>query len=133
MRSLELQEAVFARLNGSADLKAIASAVYDHVPEGAVFPYVVVGEDLASPFHIDDSLDTDHVATVHTWSRYRGQSETKQIQQTVYAALHRNPLTVADAEYVDCNVETEESFLDDDGLTRHGVQRFRFLIDDIVR
>lgn len=133
MRSLELQEAIYARLNETAALKAIADAVYDHVPQDAAFPYVVVGEDLATPANVDDSLDTDHVAQVHTWSRYRGRTETKQIQQTVYNALHRKPLTVENANYVDCNMESEESFLDDDGLTRHGVQLFRFFLDEVTQ
>ncbi len=133
MRSWELQKAIHARLDETPALKAIADAVYDHVPQDAAFPYVVVGEDLATPAHVDDSLDTDHMATIHTWSRYRGRAETKQLQQTVYNALHRKPLTVENANYVDCNIESEENFLDDDGLTRHGVQRFRFFLDEVTQ
>lgn len=133
MRSWDLQQAIYDRLTGYADLMAIATAVYDHVPQDAVFPYVVIGEDIANPHSVDDSLDTDHVLTVHAWSRYRGEKETKQIQQATYAALHREPLTVASSVYVDCEIESQETFLDDDGLTQHGVQRFRVLLDDIVR
>jgi hypothetical protein len=132
VRTWELQRAIVDRLADDAAVMAIATGVFDHVPQGATFPYVVIGDDLASAVDTDDTLNADHVVTVHTWSRYRGQKETKQLQQAVYAALHRGALTVASAVYVDCQAETQESFLDDDGLTRHGVQRFRVLLDEVT-
>jgi hypothetical protein len=143
MRALELQEAIYARLTGFAALTAIATGgIHDHVPQDVAFDedddddelpdaYVVVGDDTATPADTDTTVNTDHVATVHTWSRYRGFKETKQMQQAIYDALHRNPLTVSGAVYIDCSVVFQENFLEPDGLTRHGVQRFMFLIDEV--
>lgn len=132
MRSWELQQAVKSRLATWPALAALSASVYDHTPKDVDFPYVVIGQDLATPFEVDDVLDADHAVTLHQWSRYRGQKEVKQMQQASYSALHRNPLTVTDATYVDCNLQSEENFLDDDGLTRHGVQRFIFLLDEVT-
>ena len=138
MRAWELQQAVHDRLKAWPAIVALGAAVHDHVPQNdnaddaEAFPYFVIGEDSAEPFNTDDELDSDHVVTLHQWSRYRGTKEIKQMQQGSYAALHRNPLTVVDATYVDCHLETEDNFMDDDGLTRHGVQRFRFLLDEVT-
>jgi hypothetical protein len=132
MRSWELQQAVNARLSGFAALTAIAvGGIHDHAPQDVEFPYVIIGENIATPADTDTTVNTDQTATVHTWSRYRGLSEIKRMQQATYDALHRNPLTVAGAVYIDCSVILEENFLEPDGLTRHGVQRFMFLIDEV--
>lgn len=132
MRAWELQQSIKSRLASWPALAALSASVHDHTPQDADFPYVVIGEGLVTPFNVDDVLDGDHVVTLHQWSRYRGQKEVKQMQQASYSALHRNPLTVAGATYVDCHLQSEENFLDDDGLTRHGVQRFIFLLDEVT-
>ena len=132
MRAWELQQAIRSRLTDSSEVaSAGVTAVYDHVPQCADFPYVVIGEDSGTPADTDDTLDADHIVTVHTWSRYRGRKQTKKIQQAVYDVLHRQPLSIGNAQFVDCTLESQETFLDADGLTRHGVQRFRILLDDV--
>lgn len=133
MRTWDLQTAVYDRLTSASALMALITGIHDHVPQGEEYPYVVIGEDLATNADTDDTLDSDHVVTVHTWSRYRGQKETKEIQQQIYSALHRKPLAVGNAVFVDCVQESQETFLDDDGLTRHGVQAFRVFLDDLER
>ena len=137
MRSWELQQAIHARLLTWPALVALGVGLHDHKPQGEEdpaegYPYNVIGEDLAAPFAVDDSVDSDHIVTIHQWSRYRGKKEVKQIQQANLEALHHNPFEVADGIYVDCNIQTTENFTDDDGLTRHGVQKFVFLIDGVT-
>lgn len=125
-----LQEAIYSRLNGFAGLTALIDAVYDHVPQDPTFPYVQIGEDTAIPFDTHDSSGSDNTVTIHSWSRYRGKKEIKDIQRQVYLALHRFALSVTGVDTVDCQWEFADSFLDDDGLTRHGVQRFRVMLDE---
>ncbi len=130
MKTWELQQALYARIQ-SAMGPFSATGVYDHVPQGAALPYIVIGDDLATPADTDDSCDSEHAVTIHTWSASRGQRETKEIQQAIYAALHREPMLIAGAVVVGCHLESQETFLDEDGLTRHGVQRFRVLLDGV--
>ena len=130
MRSWDLQQALYARIKSAMGPRS-ATGVYDHVPQDAQMPYVVVGDDIATPDDTDDSCDSQHGITIHTWSAHRGQRETKEIQQAIYAALHRESLLVGSAVVVDCHLESQETFLDEDGLTRHGVQRFRVLLDGV--
>ncbi len=129
MTRAALQTALYARLANYAPLSALADAVYDHVPQDAAFPYVQVGEIDGTEWDTDTSLGSDDTVTIHVWSRYRGRLETHQIQDAIYGALHRHALAVDGAHVVTVEFEFADSLLDPDGLTRHGVQRFRVLLN----
>lgn len=120
-----LQQAVFDRLSTYPDIPT----VYDNVPVDAAFPYVVIGEDTHIPFDTDDSLGSESTLTLHTWSRYRGKKECKEIQALIYDALTRQSLVLDGFSLVTIEFEYSECLLDPDGITRHAVSRFRALID----
>lgn len=111
-------------------------AVYDHVPQpddggrGDAFPYVGVGDDTAIEWDADDSIGLEATVTLHTWSRYRGRAQCKSIQAAIKAALHRYDLPVASARTVLVNFDFEESLVEADGQTRHGVSRFRIIAEE---
>lgn len=120
-----LQAAVFDRLDGYPGI----DRVYDDVPKNANFPYVVIGEDTHVPFDTDDSTGCEATITIHVWSRYRGKKEAKQIQGLIYEALNREPLILEDHSLVTIEFEYSDVLLDPDGITRHGVQRFRAIVE----
>jgi hypothetical protein len=132
---LEIQKAVYNALSTNAPLMAVVKGVYDSVPQSedsgkdSDFPYVTVGDDTTLDWDTDTSLGKEATITIHTWSRYRGRTELKQIQGLVYNALHLVNLNVVGYDTVLCLSEFAESMMDPDGLTRHGVQRFRMIID----
>lgn len=138
MRSWELQQAIFARLNGFAGLTALAS-VHDEVPKTAGdndsqgYPYVKVGDDSeAEDFDTDDSIGAEHLVTIHTYSRENGARECKLIQRQIYEALHRVVLVVANVTtFVNGEIEFEDVDLEPSGLTRHGTTRYRALLDGV--
>lgn len=132
MSHAALQEAVFHRLSTYAPLTALVAGVHDHVPQDAAFPYCVIGEESATQWDTDTELGFDATFNVHTWSRYRGRLQAKQIMDRVYQALHRYELPVADAHVVTVEFDFADTLLDPDGLTRHGVQRFRVLFNQEV-
>lgn len=121
-----LQQAVYDALTGHAPLTA---PVYDNVPQGAAFPYVVVGEDSINEWDTDSETGALASVVVHTWSRGRGRKETKELQGHIYDALHRATLTGSGYNFVTIDLTSSESFLDPDGLTRHGVQSFNAIIE----
>ena len=134
-----MQQAVYGVLSTDTTLAVLGVTIYDHVHPRAEFPYIVIGQDFATPADTDDTLDADHFITIHTWDRieannsgHRGGYRIKQMQQACYAALHRQTLIVDGANFTDINGESAENFLDDDGLTRHGVQRFVILLDEVT-
>lgn len=134
MRAWALQVAIVGILRAHDPLMTIAvGGVHDHVRDDkSTFPYVVVGEGTATRDDTDDMVGAEHTVEIHAWSRYRGRRQVKEMQQEIYAALHRASMSVSDAIYIDCNLEFEETFLDPDGITRHGVQRFRVLLEEVM-
>lgn len=126
MMELEIQKAVYARLISTYDLNV---PVYDHVPQDAAFPYIVIGDSTAIQWDTDDSLGTESTITIHVWSRFRGREEVKEIQGQIYDALHRHELDIDGCHTVTCEWEHADSFVDPDGITRHGVSRFRILAE----
>lgn len=118
-----IQEAVFDCLSNAG------LTVYDNVPEDAAFPYVVIGEDTHAPFDTDDSLGAESTVTIHVWSRYRGKKEAKELQATIYNALTRAELSIDSHDLITIEFEYSDVLLDPDGITRHGVQRFRCLTE----
>jgi hypothetical protein len=69
----------------------------------------------------------EQTLTLHTWSRYLGLAEAKQIMAAVVAALDQANLSISGHSLVLLRFEFSSTFLDPDGLTRHGVQRFRVI------
>lgn len=132
-----LQSALYSALSGDIALSALVVGVYDDVPQpvdagdSSAFPYVTIGESVHTGWDTDTSSGDDASVTVHVWSRYSGRAETKQIQGAIYDVLHRSNLAVTGYATVSVDWEQSESFLDSDGQTRHGVQTFRILLDEV--
>jgi len=126
---LAVQKAIYDKLTASVALMAQISAVRDAVEEFQAFPYVTIGEDVISEWDTVSTAGGDGVITIHTWSRYKGRLETKQIFRSIYDALHNQSLTATGHDIISTMWVNETSFLDSDGLTRHGVQTYRILID----
>lgn len=122
-----LQSAVFARLNGDTTLvTTLGAKVYDAVPQSAAFPYVVIGDDTESPRDTMGTTGRDTTITIHSWSRYVGKKQVKDIANRVDELLDRWTPTVAGWNAVQMlNDFGPETFLDPDGITRHGVSRYR--------
>jgi hypothetical protein len=126
-----LQQAVYAALAGDATLMAKITGVHDHVPQGGAFPYVVIGDGQALEWDTDTETGLDATIVVHAWDRvHRGRRTIKQIQDDIRRILHRAELQVAGSPAVLSVVQYTESFRDADGLTFHGVQRVRVVVEE---
>ena len=125
-----LQTAVYSALSG-----VVSVPVYDDVPQfetsqDASFPFVVIGEDSFSDWGDDAKTGYDASLQIHVWTRgqnNRGRLECKQIQGEIYDALHRQNIAIGDYGTLGFDETFQESQLDNDGITRHGIQRFRVL------
>ena len=128
--SLALQKTVFDALDGDSTLQSLVTDVFDFVPESTAFPYVKVGEETAVDNGTKTLQGNEHTIMVHTWSRYRGRKEVKDIMARIYALLNNSSLSVSGASLVNARFEFADILVDPDGLTKHGVQRFRFVVFD---
>ncbi|MES2182871.1 MAG: DUF3168 domain-containing protein [Pseudomonadota bacterium] len=132
-----VQKALFDLLVGNLSVGSVAVGIYDDIPQpedagaAALFPYIVVGDDHVLQWDTDTELGAEITATIHTWSRFAGKKELKDLQGRVYDALHRADFTIDAYAVVLCVWLSSQSFMDTDGLTRHGVQTFKILIEKI--
>ncbi|NDE91386.1 MAG: DUF3168 domain-containing protein [Alphaproteobacteria bacterium] len=126
-----VQEAVYGALMSSAVLQALIGSparVYDVVPPSSLFPYVTLGDVVIKQFDTKDQTGFEQMLTLHVWSRYRGRKELKQITQTIYDVLHHAALTVTGANYVSCQFLAASTAQENDGLTLHGILRYRIVV-----
>lgn len=142
-----VQVAIYSKLSNDAALVALLAdrvgapglpGIYDDVTQASdtgdasVFPYIVIGGDTVRDWSTDTASGGDVDVTIDVWSRYDGKKETKQIQEAIYNALHRQSLTVPGHEFIGCDFTQEQPVLmDPDGHTYHGVSEFRVFIDEI--
>tara|TARA_R100001510_G_scaffold21831_1_gene19115 strand:+ start:469 stop:876 length:408 start_codon:yes stop_codon:yes gene_type:complete len=132
LHSTALQTAIFSLLSGDSTLDGLIgnNRIYDEVPQNSAYPYVVIGEETTIDAGTKDKDAQEFTQTIHIWSRYRGSKQTKEIAQRIYTLLHNVAISVSGASFVNSRNEFFTILLDDDGLTRHGVMRFRVVIFD---
>lgn len=132
-----VQTKIYETLTNNALLMSDIKDVYDDVPQAvsagdiSEFPYVTVGEDIHTDISTDLELSNLVSITIHTWSRYTGRAETKVIQGLIYDALNRANITDTDYKFINIHQVSSESRLDSDGFTRHGIQTFNLMIEEL--
>ncbi len=122
-----VQQAVMGALASSPSVQGLLGtppSLYDHVPSGAAFPYVVYGATHVLPYDTKTESGFEQIITLDIWSRYRGTKETRDIFQSLYDTLHRANLSVAGQVFLSCEFHSADLLLESDGLTSHGAARF---------
>lgn len=131
LHSWELQKAIFTALDGNVTgIDSASVSVYDDVPENTPYPYVILGEETSSNSGTKSLDAIEHTLTLHVWSQYRGRREIKEIMQSVYSLLHNTAITVTGASLVNIRQEFNNTLMENDGITRHGIMRFRAVVFD---
>tara|TARA_R110000796_G_scaffold149072_2_gene265946 strand:+ start:1236 stop:1640 length:405 start_codon:yes stop_codon:yes gene_type:complete len=129
--SIELQKIIFSTLSGDSNLTStLGAAVYDYVPDSSAFPYVKLGEETALDNGTKSLQGNEHTLVIHSFSRYRGSKQIKEIMSRIYALLHESSLSVSGASLVNLRFEFSDVIKENDGLTSHGLQRFRAVVYD---
>lgn len=127
-----VQSTIYAKL--AADLVV---PVYDDVPQSldsglsSAFPYVTIGEDSFTYIDTDDTNRVSVSIAIHTWSRYSGRSEIKELQDQIYNSLHRAEPVAVGFKFITITQNSASSFLDNDGQTRHGIQDFYLILEEL--
>lgn len=106
--------------------------VYDYVPDGAVSPYVVLGESNPVIADVQERLGVDELITLHIWdvpkgtgTHHRGQKRVKEVGAQIQTALHAEDLTADGRSKIFVTVRDMRVIDDPDGLTKHGVLTLR--------
>ena len=129
--SWELQKAVYAALTGDSALMAMITGVHDHVPQDTAFPYVTIGEGTALDWRTAGVLGAEVTLVLHVWSRSRGRREVKLIMIEIRRILDGAELTVPGHALVWMRFSLSQDELDPDGLTYHGITKFRAVTHEV--
>jgi len=125
--AVDLQNAIYDAVSA-----AVAPLpVYDNPTQVAdpdnndAFPFVTVGDATLSEWGDDCKAGFDAQVIIHTWSRAHHTLETKAVQGDIYTGLHRVDLMVGGTPVVLCEEQSRDALRDPDGVTVHGVSRYR--------
>lgn len=125
--SLILHKAQIGRIEANTDFK-----VFDSNPENEPFPYVVMGEITAKDWSDKSKPGQEVYSTIHIWSQYHGRKEADEIADAVLQALTSSPLDLApDFKAVLDKLDSYNLIVDMDGVTRHGILRLLYLIEEV--
>lgn len=111
---------------------ATSREVYDQVPENAAMPYIAMGEMEARDWSDKINPGQEVTSTIHIWSSYPGRKEAAQIMDEIISTLTSSPLSLEGGfRAVVSALDLAEIIVDIDGITRHGVIRFKYKIEEV--
>jgi hypothetical protein len=127
-----LLAAMRAALMEHADVQAALgdpARVYDDPPAEAIFPYATLGRMESRPADASGGEASEHVVTLHAWSRYGGRAEALDVIAALRAALHNASLTIDGRRLILMLASFSDVFRSGDGRTTHGVLRLRAITE----
>lgn len=131
---LDLQRAIVTKLKASSDLQALISnpiRLFQDVPPGPTFPYVVLGPSQRLP-DLAECIDGAEIfSDLHVFSRGAGYEQAKRIGATLIDVLHYATLSLGEHRCLLIELSDERYFVDPDNLTKHGVVTFRALVEPV--
>ena len=122
--SLPLQKAILEALQTALD-----TPVYDDVPQGAAYPYVVISNQVIRP---DDPLTRrrdDRFVYLSVWSEYAGQFEVLNIMAAIDATLHQARLPMESGRMVRSYVVRKITQREPDNKTFMGMTTVRVITE----
>ena len=124
---MSLQKAVYETLHIDTALMLMATGIYDHVPQGSAFPYIVFGESAEKPWFNCENGGADQLLTLEIYSRAAGRKQAASIMERLYALLHHAPLTVEGQTLVLLRYAASKIMLEDDGMTYKASMQLRVI------
>jgi hypothetical protein len=135
--SVQIQTAIaiIAALKADVALSALLTtyaaspAVFTHVPQDLEsYPYVVLYDAGMDSEDNDSYLGFEGTINIHSWSDARDMAVIGNIQKSIYDVLHLAELTMTGYVVPEIHQEFSTILRDPDGITLHGVQRYKILI-----
>lgn len=125
--TLVLHETQIIRIEAQTDYK-----VFDENPENEPYPYVVMGEITAKDWSDKFEDGTEVYSTIHIWSQYHGRKEADEMADGILQALTSSTLDLGSNFRAALDrLDGYNLIVDMDGKTRHGILRFKYLIEEL--
>lgn len=122
-----VQTAIYSALNNS-----VSCQVYDVAPQNSDFPYITIGQATAIVNDTDTTVSQQFEYTIHVWTEGNESSkECKLLQGEVFDALYLIKFSETGYKFTKNTFLNSDSFVDSDGVTRHGIQDFKLTIERV--
>lgn len=135
---IEVLTHLISELKGSAALTALLTtyasspAVFTHVPQDlTTYPYVTIYGIELNNEDTDATEAFTGVVNIHSWTDQRDMAVIGDIKSAIYGALHRTSADIAGYCITEMNQEFQTTLRDPDGITLHGVQRFKIMLSTL--
>lgn len=114
----------------AAVIKALKTSagvpVYDAIPPTNPQRFVSVDVGAETPADAKDLTGQETIIRIHQWdSAQRDRGGVLELQRLIYNAMHNARFPIDGLSLTSIDYEFSDSFLDEDGITMHGVMHFR--------
>ena len=124
---LVLHDAQYERLKAQTSY-----TILDDHPQQKAYPYVIMGEVNANDWSDKLKPGMEVFSTFHIWSQYRGKKEVEEMTDGILQALTLSAFDLTpDFRAVLDMLDSINIIIDIDGITRHGILRLKYLIEEI--
>jgi hypothetical protein len=131
--SWSLQRAIYEVLVADAAMLDLLGGprIFDAVPDNSAFPYLTLGQSSVNDWSSGSEAGEEHRLTLHVWSRAVGRRETHELMAALRGVLHDRALDLDGHRLVNLRHELSEARREADGVTYHGIVRFRAVTEPL--
>lgn len=121
-------KAVYVALDATSGLTGIIS---ESLSNADSFPKIWLEDGGADDWSNKDDNGLEAFVNLHVGSQKEGTKEIRGLMDKCHGALHNVDLVLANGQSVLCQFVRHDVVIDSDGITRHGIMRFKLLVSEV--
>jgi len=121
-------KAVYVALDATTGLTGIISESLSNTDP---FPKIWLEDGGADDWSNKDDNGLEAFVNLHVGSQKEGTKEIRGLMDKCHSALHNVDLVLANGQSVLCQFVRHDVVIDSDGITRHGIMRFKLLVSEV--
>ncbi len=121
-------KAVYVALDATTGLTGIIS---ESLSNDDPFPKIWLEDGGADDWSNKDDNGLEAFVNLHVGSQKEGTKEIRGLMDKCHSALHNVDLVLANGQSVLCQFLRHDVVIDSDGITRHGIMRFKLLVSEV--
>jgi hypothetical protein len=129
---MEVQHALYTKLNGDGVLMGMVTGIHDITPQKAVLPYVVIGDGQAQDLPADALNITELTLRLDIWTDASGRKTALTIMNRLFALLHLGMLALNGFQQVIMQCAEADTMLAEQGVNLHGTMSVRVTVVEAV-
>src|SRR5574343_616164 len=121
-------KAVYVALDATTGLTGIIS---ESLSNADPFPKIWLEDGGEDDWSNKDDNGLEAFVNLHVGSQKEGTKEIRGLMDKCHSALHNVDLVLTNGQSVLCQFLRHDVVIDSDGITRHGIMRFKLLVSEV--